>query len=53
MDLLTTRGTESARRGGINAAGYAADFEFGLNLILDGLERALTPRGKRTRQTKQ
>ncbi|MBZ4418128.1 TetR/AcrR family transcriptional regulator C-terminal domain-containing protein [Myxococcus sp. RHSTA-1-4] len=40
MNFVMTRSLEQARRGVNSAASYAAEFEFGLDVILDGLERA-------------
>lgn len=40
MEMMMARSSGSAKRGGSSAAAYAADFEVGLDVILDGLERA-------------
>jgi AcrR family transcriptional regulator len=39
-EFLMSRSAAPASRGGSSAAGYQADFEFGLELLLDGLEGA-------------
>jgi hypothetical protein len=44
MTFLMSRSRESARGSGSIAASYATDFEFGLDLVLDGLERAFGAR---------
>ncbi|HEY0711689.1 MAG TPA: TetR/AcrR family transcriptional regulator, partial [Polyangia bacterium] len=46
MNFVMSRSSGSKRGERGIAASYATDFEFGLDLVLDGLERAFGARGK-------
>ena len=49
MEHLARRNPRSSRSRRKHQSSYAADFEFGLDLILDGLQSLLTARGQRAR----